>query len=121
MKNFLLILTIVLLSSCQTKTVKKNHRMLAEKVTIYANSEIRFQKTSQGVELIVPADTTKDGLSDFELIIKTQPVIEHICFLRLAYPERNITLYNGLVEHNGQNDKWNFNPLNYGDACVALK
>ena len=121
MKTFLLIMTVVLLASCQGKPAKKNHRLLAEKVIISAGTEIRFQKTSQGVELIVPADTTKDGISDFELIIKTQPVIEHICFLKLAYPERNIALYSGLVEHNGQTEEWTFNPLDFGDACVSLK
>jgi len=121
MKNFLVTLIIVLLASCLGKPVKSNHCMLVEKVIISANSEMRFQKTPDGMNLIVLVDTTKDGIPDLELIIKTQPVIEHICYLRLAYPERSIALYHGLVEHNAQTEEWNFNPLNFADACAALK
>lgn len=126
-KNLLFTLAVLILAGLATLTsCQKKHQqkvvMLVDKITVPAGENIYFQKTTEngGGYLVVPADTTNDGVSDIKLKISTMPVIDRVCFLRIAYPEENIAFYNCFVEFDALKKEWTLKTLNAGDANVKL-
>lgn len=120
MKNFIIILILTGLISCAKKS--PNRIMLADKVTITSESPISFQRNDQGGYLEVFADTTGDRLPDIKILVSTLPLEEYICFLRVAYPQRDMAFYNGIVSFDPETKEWTFKPFGgTGDANVKLK
>ena len=117
----LLSLLIAILTACQKQSVKK-HVLMAEKLTITPEFPISFRNDDHNGYLEVLADTTGDRLPDIKILVSTQPLEEHICFLRIAYPKRDLTFYNGIVILDSISNEWTFKPFGgTGDANVMLK
>lgn len=124
-KDLFIIGIVFILAALAFMFCKSNEKarvtMLVDKVTIPPGAEISFQKNPDtGGCLIVSADTTMDGVSDIKINVANIFVEQHICFLRIAYPNETISFYNGMIVSDPITKEWSFKSLNAGDANVKL-